>query len=265
MDVLADIGTVTVVMLVIAAFAAGWVDAVVGGGGLIQLPALMLGLGGHYPVVTALATNKVSSLCGTSTSAVSYYRHVHPDLRTALPMAGLALIGSVGGAVVAYRVPSEVFKPVILLLLVGVAIYTWLRQDLGSVEQLRFDGRAHYVTAALAGLVIGFYDGIAGPGTGSFFVFMLVGLLGYAFLEASAKAKIANVATNVGALIVFVPQHAVLWTLGLIMGLANLGGGLLGARSAVARGSSFVRVVFLLVVSALILRLGYDVVIELTS
>jgi uncharacterized membrane protein YfcA len=264
-DVLADIGTVTVVMLVITAFVAGWVDAVVGGGGLIQLPALMLGLGGHYPVVTALATNKLSSLCGTSTSAVAYYRRVHPDLGTALPMAGLALIGSVGGAVVAYKVPSEVFKPVILILLVAVAIYTWFRPDLGSAEHLRFDGRAHYVTAALAGLVIGFYDGIAGPGTGSFFVFTLVGLLGYAFLEASAKAKIANVATNVGALIVFVPQHAVLWILGLTMGLANLGGGLLGARTAVARGSSFVRVVFLLVVSALILRLGYDVVNELTG
>jgi uncharacterized protein len=262
--VLADIGTLTVVMLVVAAFAAGWVDAVVGGGGLIQLPALLLGLGGHFPVVTALATNKVSSLCGTSTSAIAYYRRVHPDLRTALPMAGLALTGSVGGAVVAYQVPSDVFKPMILLLLVVVAIYTWRRPQMGAAEQLRFDGRAHYLAAALAGLVIGFYDGIAGPGTGSFLVFTLVGLLGYAFLEASAKAKIANVATNVGALLVFVPQHAVLWSLGLIMGTANLGGGLLGARMAVARGSAFVRVVFLLVVGALILRLGYDVATELT-
>jgi len=262
--VLAELGTLTVTMLVLAAFAAGWVDAVVGGGGLIQLPALLLGLGGQFPVVTALATNKVSSLFGTSTSAVAYYRRVHPDLRTALPMAGLALTGSVGGAVVAYQVPSDVFKPVILLLLVAVAIYTWRRPVLGAAEQLRFDGRAHYLTAALAGLVIGFYDGIAGPGTGSFFVFTLVGLLGYAFLEASAKAKIANVATNVGALIVFVPQHAVLWPLGVVMGLANLGGGLLGAHTAVARGSAFVRVVFLVVVGALILRLAYDVATELT-
>jgi uncharacterized protein len=262
--VLADLGTLTVVLLVIAAFAAGWVDAVVGGGGLIQLPALLLALGGQFPVVTALATNKVSSVCGTSTSAVAYYRRVHPDLRTALPMAGLALTGSVGGAAVAYRVPSEVFKPVILLLLVVVAVYTWRRPALGTAEKLRFDGRAHYLAAAVAGLVIGFYDGIAGPGTGSFLVFTLVGLLGYAFLEASAKAKIANVATNVGALIVFAPQHAVLWSLGLLMGMANLVGGLLGARTAVARGSSFVRVVFLLVVGALILRLGWDVATELS-
>jgi uncharacterized protein len=263
--VLSDLGTLTVLMLVGAAFAAGWVDAVVGGGGLIQLPALLLGLGGQFPVVTALATNKVSSLCGTSTSSVAYYRRVHPDLRTALPMAGLALTGSVGGALVASHIPSAVFKPVILLLLVVVAIYTWRRPLLGSAEKLRFDGRAHHLAAGLAGLVIGFYDGMAGPGTGSFLVFTLVGLLGYAFLEASAKAKIANVATNVGALIVFVPQHAVLWTLGLLMGLANLGGGLLGTWTAVARGSSFVRVVFLLVVGALILRLGYDVVTELAG
>jgi len=137
---------------------------------------------------------------------------------------------------------------------------------LPSLEQSERLNRAGITVAfpfLTAGLVIGFYDGIAGPGTGSFLVFTLVGLLGYAFLEASAKAKIANVATNVGALIVFVPQHAVLWSLGLLMGVANLGGGLLGARTAVARGSSFVRVVFLLVVGALIVRLGYDVVTEL--
>lgn len=263
MQALADLGAWTVALLVVAAFAAGWVDAVVGGGGLIQLPALLLALGPQFPVVAALATNKVSSICGTTTSAVTYYRRVRPDLRTAIPLAVLALAGSLIGAMIAYRLPQDLFKPVILVLLAAVAVYTWRRPALGSAQMLKHSGGRHYVTAGASGLVIGVYDGAIGPGTGSFLVFAMVGLLGYAFLEASAKAKIANVATNAGALAIFAPQHAVIWSLGLLMGAANLAGGWLGARTAVAKGSGFVRTVFLVVVAALILRLGYDVWLDL--
>ena len=146
-----------------------------------------------------------------------------------------------------------------LVLLILVAIYTAMKPSLGARTALRFDGRDHYLAASGVGVLIGFYDGAVGPGTGSFLIFALVGLLGYNFLQASAKAKIANVATNLGAILVFALHGAPLWGLGLIMGAANMLGGLLGARTAVARGSRFVRVIFLVVVSALILRLAYAV------
>lgn len=255
---LTDLGAGTVVLLLLAALSAGWVDAVVGGGGLVQLPALLL-VPGMTPL-NALATNKVASIFGTATSSITYYRRVHPDLRTALPMAGLALVGAAGGALSASLLPEQVLRPVIVVALLAVAVYTLARPALGEATALRWHGRRHHLAAGAAGAAIGFYDGILGPGTGSFLVFTLVGLLGYAFLEASAKAKIVNFATNLGALLVFVPQGAVLWGLGLLMGSANLLGGYLGARTAVARGSGFVRVVFLLVVGVLILRLGWQVV-----
>ncbi len=245
-------------LLVLVAFAAGWVDAVVGGGGLLQLPALLL-VPGITPV-HALATNKFASIFGTATSSVTYYRRTHPDLRTALPMAGFALAGSFAGASVAALLPVAVFKPIIVLALLGVAIFTATRPAMGADTRLRFsDRRRHHGSAALIGAGIGFYDGMLGPGTGTFLVISLVSVLGYNFLEASAKAKIVNFATNLGALLLFVPHGAVLWGLGAVLAAANMGGGYLGSRTAIARGTGFVRVAFLAVVAVLIVRLGFDV------
>lgn len=252
-----EIAAETVALLVVAGFLAGWVDAVVGGGGLIQLPALLL-VPGISPV-QALATNKLAGIMGTSVSAATYYRRVQPDLRTAAPMAVAALVGAAGGASLAVLLPEAVIEPVILVALVVVAAYTITRPAVGRATDLRWTGRHHLVAAVLLGAGIGAYDGLVGPGTGTFLVIGLVGLLGYAFLEASAKAKIVNAATNLGALVVFAWQGAPLWGLGLAVGAANVAGAYLGARMAIARGSRFVRVVFLLVVGALILRLGWDV------
>jgi uncharacterized protein len=253
----AGLTATTLGLLLLAAFAAGWIDAVVGGGGLLQLPALLL-VPGLSPV-QALATNKLSSVFGTTTSAVTYARRVHPDLRTALPMAGVALVGSAAGASIAALLPASVFKPVIVVALVGIGLFTVLRPSLGEQTALRYTGRRHHGTAVGIGAVIGFYDGVLGPGTGSFLVFAMVSLLGYDFLNASAKAKIVNVATNVGALAVFVPAGVVFWGLGLLMGAANVLGGYLGSRTATARGSRFIRIAFLVVVTALIVRVGADV------
>ncbi|MGY2084018.1 sulfite exporter TauE/SafE family protein [Blastococcus sp. SYSU DS0539] len=244
-------------LLLLAALTAGWIDAVVGGGGLVQLPALLL-VPGMSPV-QALATNKLASIFGTTTSAVTYYRRVHPDLRTALPMAAIALGGSFAGASVAAALPAAVFKPVIVVALIAIAAFTVLRPSLGEVTALRHTGRRHHVVAGGVGAVIGFYDGILGPGTGSFLVFAMVSLLGYDFLNASAKAKIVNVATNLGALLFFAPHGAVFWGLGLVLGAANMLGGYVGSRTATTRGSGFIRVVFLVVVTALIGRVGWDV------
>ncbi|KAD3515374.1 TSUP family transporter [Arthrobacter yangruifuii] len=257
---LEDVTLATIALVVVAGLAAGWVDAVVGGGGLIQLPALLL-VPGISPV-QALATNKMGSIFGTTTSAVTYYRRAHPDLRTALPMAVIALAGSFGGAVIAASLPSSVFKPVIVVALVAVAVFTATKPTVGELTQLRHTGRRHYGTAAGIGLVIGFYDGLIGPGTGSFLIIAMVTLLGYNFLAASAKAKIVNMATNLGALAFFLPHGSLLWGLGLVLGFANMIGGYLGARMAVKQGSKFIRIVFLVVVAALIVKLGHDVWVE---
>jgi uncharacterized membrane protein YfcA len=152
-----------------------------------------------------------------------------------------------------------VFKPIIVVALVAVAVFTALKPDAGHITVLRHDGHKHYVVACAIGAVIGFYDGLIGPGTGSFLVIALVSAMGYAFLEASAKAKIVNVATNAGALIFFLPHGSLLWGVGLLLGAANMAGGYLGARTAVKQGSKFVRVVFLVVVFALIVKLAFDV------
>ena len=189
-------------------------------------------------------------------SSATYYRRVRPDPRTFGPLMALAFVGSMLGALVASHIPSSLFDPLVLVVLVVVGTYVVLTPSLGERTELRFSGHRHTAAAMATGLAIGFYDGALGPGTGSFFVFTLVGLLGYSFLEASAKARLANWATNLAALCVFVPQGAVLWKVGLVMGAANLLGGYVGARTAVRRGSRFVRVFFIVVVSAFVVRIG---------
>lgn len=248
-----------VLLLCVAAGFAGWVDAVSGGGGLIQIPALLILLPGAAPA-QVLATNKLSGICGTSVSAATYYRQVRPDLRTTLPMAGIALVGAVLGALSASLISVDVFRPLVLVLVLVVGAYVLASPQIGEEQSLRWEGRRQHVTAAAGGLGLGFYDGIFGAGTGSFLVILGVGLLGYSFLQASAQARIVNLATNLGALVIFAAQGAPLWRLGLVMGACNVVGGWLGAHTAIRRGSGFVRVVFLVVVAALAVRLAYDIV-----
>ncbi|WP_151084588.1 TSUP family transporter [Nocardioides cynanchi] len=253
-----DPSTTVLALLGLAGLSAGFVDAVVGGGGLIQLPALLIGLPAAAPV-NILATNKLAGICGTTVSSATYYRRIRPDPRTFGPLMACAFAGSVGGALVGSHLSSSAFEPIVLVVLVVVGSYVLVRPTLGETTVLRFGRTRHLWTAMATGLAIGFYDGALGPGTGSFFVISLVGLLGYSFLEASAKARLANWATNLAALCVFVPQGAVLWKVGLMMGAGNLLGGYLGARTAVARGAGFVRVFFIVVVSAFVVRIGGDV------
>ena len=239
-----EVSGLTLAALILAAFVAGWVDAVVGGGGLIQLPALLIGLPSSTPPAVILGTNKVSSFCGTATSSA---------------------VGSASGASLARLLPREAFTPIVLAALIGVGIYVWRRPQLGMVSMRKHPGRGHYGLTALIGLGVGAYDGFLGPGTGSFFVILLVAVLGYGFLEASATAKIANLVTNLSAIVVFGLSGSVLWALGLMMGAANLVGGFLGARTAIARGSTFVRKVFLVVLTGLIIKLTYDWVAQLVQ
>ena len=250
----------TLLGLMFAAGCAGWIDAVAGGGGLIQLPALLIGLPTQQPA-TVLGTNKLSSVIGTSAATATYLRQpaARPDTKTAAVMAATAFVGSMLGAKAATAVPVGFFRPFVVVLLVAVGLWTWLRPALGQHENLRWPGQPrHLIVAVTAGSLIGFYDGIFGPGTGSFLVFVLVSVLGYSFLRASATAKIVNLGTNIAALLVFGFGHHILVPLGLAMGGCNLIGGVVGARMAAARGSGFVRIAFLSVVALLIVRLAWD-------
>ena len=250
-----DLTVATALFLLAASFFAGFIDSIAGGGGLIQLPALLIGLP-KSETAEVLGTNKLSSIFGTSTAAALYRKQIKPDPKVLIAMGLPALLGSAGGATLASKIPTSSMRPMVLVLLIVVAVYTWFKPDLGKFENLRHLPKRRVQIAALAGVTIGFYDGIFGPGTGSFLMLILVASLGYAFITASAIAKVVNVATNVGAIFVFGINGAVIWQIGIIMGVANISGAVFGARLAIKGGSTLVRKVFLIVTVALIVKVG---------
>jgi uncharacterized membrane protein YfcA len=250
-----DLTIATALFLLAASFFAGFIDSIAGGGGLIQLPALLIGLP-KSDTAEVLGTNKLSSVFGTTTAAALYRKQIKPDPKILIAMGLPAFLGSAGGAVLASKIPTSSMRPMVLLLLIVVAVYTWFKPDLGKFENLRHLPQRRVQIAAIAGVIIGFYDGIFGPGTGSFLMLILVASLGYAFITASAIAKVVNVATNVGAILVFGINGAVIWQIGIIMGVANISGAVVGARLAIKGGSTLVRKVFLFVTVALIVKVG---------
>ncbi|MCT1459676.1 TSUP family transporter [Aestuariimicrobium sp. p3-SID1156] len=253
-----DLGWHLVAFLVTAALVAGWVDAVVGGGGLIQLPSLLIGLPADTPVATVSGTNKISSAAGTLVATGTYLRKVKVQWLYALPLMLAAYVGSSIGARLVTLMPREWFTPIVLVALIGVGWYTVRRPQMGLNHEVRRSGWPLALMMTAIGLVIGIYDGFLGPGTGSFFVIALVAILGYGFLQASAMAKLANLTTNVAAIVVL--HDVINWKIGLAMATANLTGGFVGAAMAVRWGNAFVRRVFLVVVVVLGLRLAWDTV-----
>ena len=243
--------------LLCASFFAGFVDSIAGGGGLIQLPALLIGLP-KTETVTVLGTNKLASVFGTATAATLYRRQIKPEPKVLIAMALPAFIGSAAGASLASKIPTSSMRPIVLVLLIVVAIYTWLKPDLGMVERFKHTDMRRIQIAIVAGVLVGFYDGIFGPGTGSFLMLVLVASLGYAFITASAIAKVVNVSTNLAAILIFGIHGAVIWQLGLALGVANVSGAVLGSRLAIRGGSTLVRKVFLIVTVALIIKVGID-------
>lgn len=241
----------------LAALFAGFVDSIVGGGGLIQLPALFTAFPGTAPA-TLFGTNKLASIVGTGTAAFQYSRRVAIPWAVAGPGAVAALVGAWYGAkAVAYLDPS-ILRPLILVLLIVVAIYTFMRKELGALSTEPEHGRRSVVLAIAIGAVIGFYDGFFGPGTGSFLIFLFIRLLGMDFLRASVSAKILNVATNLAAIAFFAGNVELMWKLAVVMAVCNLAGSILGSRMALKHGTGFVRKMFLGVVLVLIARLAYD-------
>ncbi|MEE1929801.1 TSUP family transporter [Streptomyces sp. TRM 70351] len=254
---LGDIALTTVVLLCVAAALAGWVDAVVGGGGLLQLPALLIAFP-HLPPAYALGTNKAVAVVGTGAAAVTYARKAPVDVRLAARLGVLAALSSVGGAFFAAGVNSAVLRPLIMVLLLAVAAFVVLKPRFGTAPSGPVTRRRVLAAMLVAGVGIGFYDGLLGPGTGTFLVIAFVALLNMDMVTSSATAKVVNVGTNLGALAMFGAQGTVLWQLAPLLALFNLGGAALGARMALRRGSGFVRVVLLTVVVALVTKLAYD-------
>ena len=249
------------IFLAIASGFAGFVDAMAGGGGLIQLPALIVGLPNkELPLI--LGTNKVPSIFGTTAAARNYFKNIKPDVPLTLSMMGPAFVGSMGGASLAAAVPKDFFKPFIVFLLIAVAIYTWRKPELGMNENLKYTQKKRLAIVALIGLLIGFYDGIFGPGTGTFLVFFLVSGIGYAFLKASGTAKLVNISTNAGAILSFQLTGHIWWQLGLLLAFANVTGAIIGSRLAIKGGSPLVRKVFLAVTYLLIARVAWDTFIS---
>lgn len=245
-------------LLCVASFVAGFVDAIVGGGGLIQVPAGLVLLP-SYPVAVVVGSLKIPAFSGTSFAAIHYARHVDINWRLLGVMCVLAFVASFAGSQLLTVVSNSFMKPLLLVMLVAAAIYTYTKKDFGvHVEQYR-SKKKQWVHAVALGVVIGFYDGFIGPGTGSFLVLAFISLFGFDFLHASASAKMVNMATNFGSIVLFVLKGTILWQVALPMAVSNAIGGVCGARLAIAKGNRFIRIFFLVVVVATLARFAYDV------
>lgn len=253
-----EYGYGALISLSIFAFTAGFLDAVIGGGGLIQLPALLI----HFPATplpTLFGTTKIASLAGTSMAAAQYSKRIKFNYKLVLLIAVFAGVAAFSGAKVVSHINVKELKPLILVILIGIAIYTYFKKDLGAVRTKKVTPNKQYFYGALLGTVVGFYDGFFGPGTGSFLVLGFVLLLGFEFIEASGYAKLINCITNLSALFVFIRMGNYLLGIAILMSICNVAGNFLGTSMALKKGNSFIRLFFLLVVLLMIARYAYDI------
>jgi hypothetical protein len=248
---------VDVIIVAAAALLAGFIDAIVGGGGLVLVPALFAVYPQAVPA-TLLGTNKGGAVWGTAWATWQFSRRVQLRWGALLPAVAAALAGSFVGAWTVTQVSADGLKRALPFVLAAVLAYTLLRKELGRHHAPRWHGPREALVAGAIGASVGFYDGFFGPGTGSFFVFLFVRALGYDFLHASASAKLLNTATNAAALVLFAWKGHVWWHLALVIALANVAGSLAGTRLALKHGAGFVRGVFIAVVAALIAKTAYD-------
>ena len=248
-----------ILLLCLSSLLAGFIDSVVGGGGLIQIPAMLILLPGA-PVATVLGTNKFASCAGTTIAVQRYARHVAIDWSTVLPAAFTAFAFSFLGSRTVTLLNPAFMRPIVLVLLILVAIYVFLVKDLGLIHQPRHAPEKAKWLGVLIGAGIGFYDGFFGPGTGSFLIFLFVGVFGFDFLSASASAKVINWATNIASVIYFAWSGNIIYQYAAPMAVCNVLGATIGTRLALAKGSRFVRIFFLVIVCALIAKLAQSII-----
>lgn len=250
-----------IVILCCFAFLAGFIDSIVGGGGLIQTPALLITMP-QIAVPMLMGTAKISSIAGSTMSSVQYARQVTFQKRTLFMTIIAALIGAFLGARLINYLQPNVVKPSIFFLLIIVFVYMFLKKDFGQSPKAQISESKSVLYSSLFGFVVGIYDGFLGPGTGSFLILFFVSTIGFDFLLASAHAKVVNLATNVGAVIYFIASHNVLWAVALPMAACNLTGSYIGSRLAMLKGNRFIRLFFLGVIFLMILRYGYDIFLK---
>lgn len=258
LNLFSDYGFAIIISLAIFSFIAGLIDAVVGGGGLIQLPALLITLP-NSPLPAIFGTNKIAALSGTSISAYHYSKRIKFNFLLLITISICAGITSFAGARVISYINVNTLKPIVLVILVLIAIYTFIKKDLGSIQTKTLSSTKKLIYGSAIGLIVGFYDGFFGPGTGSFFVLGFVVILGFEFVEASAYSKIINCMTNISALIVFIKQGNYFIELAVLMAVFNIAGSIIGTKIALKKGNQFVRKIFLVIVSLMIIRYAYDV------
>jgi uncharacterized protein len=249
--------TPDLMFVLVAAFGAGFVDAMAGSGGLIQVPALFA----MYPNIapaTLLGTSKFAGIFGIASAVLRYAQRMHTPWRSLVPLAAFALLASVGGAKLATVVAPELFRPLVPIMLLIVLVYMVRRRDLGAEHAPRAFAGKHHVIGAMLIAAIGIYHGFFGPGTGSLLMFVFVRCYGFDFLHASAAARFMNLATNGAALAYFAARGHVLWPVGVATAICNVGGAMFGARLALRGGSQVVRRVFIVVVALLIVRTAWD-------
>lgn len=244
-----------------AAFAAGFIDAIVGGGGLVQTPVVFLTFP-QLPVASLLGTTKIPSFSGTAVSLYQYAKRVTIEWKLIAWIAVIAFASAMAGSWMVSRISNQTFKPIILVALVIVAVYTYSKKNFGQQEEKLLPFYQALARGIACGLLIGFYDGFIGPGTGSFLVLAFIGLLGQDFLHASAHAKIVNLATNIASIIYFSSTGHIVYELAIPMAVCNMAGGFIGTRFALLKGNKFIRLFFLCVVCGTILRFGYDVFLK---
>lgn len=259
-DLFADYTLLSLILLALFAFLAGFIDAAVGGGGLIQLPALLIQFH-DTPLPTLFGTNKIAALSGTSVAAYQYSKRIKFNFLLLFVISLSAFITAFLGAKVVSHINVNALKPVVLVILILIAIYTFSKKELGSVQTKNLPTSKQLMYGSLIGAIVGFYDGFFGPGTGSFLVLGFVIILGFEFITASAYAKIINCMTNVSALFVFVRQGNYLLKIAILMSVCNILGNVAGSRLALEKGNKYIRILFLIIVSMMIARYGYDIYI----
>lgn len=253
-----QIDSITLLFLCIAAFGAGFVDAIVGGGGLIQTPTALI-LMPNLPVATVIGSLKIPAFSGTFFAAKQYVKKVKIDWKQMTLMCTVAFSFAFLGSELLSKMGNTHMKPILFCVLIAVAIYTYTKKSFGQSQSKKLSSNVLLLRSLLLSATVGFYDGFIGPGTGSFLVLGFIALLGYDFLQASAHAKMVNLSTNFGSIVLFFIKGTIIWGVAIPMAICNAFGGLLGAKLAIAKGNQFIRVFFLFVICATILRFGYDV------
>jgi uncharacterized protein len=246
------------IIVCIAAFAAGFIDAIAGGGGLVQTPATLITLPNHS-LATLLGTTKIPSLFGASIAAFQYSLNVKLNCKLLALMCSIALAAAYAGSKTVAAVSNTFMKPILFCVLIFVALYTYFKKDFGLAVTTSISKTKQVLYTLLFALLIGFYDGFIGPGAGSFMVLFFINALGFDFLKASAHSKLLNVSTNIGSILYFSGSGHILYQYAIPMAIFNFAGSLLGARLALLKGNKFIRIFFLLVVVGTIIRFGYDI------